>query len=111
MSGMIRIHTTTATEDEAKRLAEVLLTRRLVACVQIHGPVVSSYWWESKLQESVEWTCTIKTLAAAWDRVEAAIRDVHSYDEPQIVATEVVYVSAGYRKWVEDSVDLNSPEP
>ena len=60
--------------------------------------------WKSQIETSQEWVCTIKTLRALYPQVEQAIRDLHSYEEPEIVAIPIVTGSAGYLKWLADSV-------
>jgi periplasmic divalent cation tolerance protein len=97
--------TTAGSEEEAGRIASMLVERRLAACVQVVGPIVSRYRWEGALEEEREWQCLAKTAATAYEQVEAAIREVHSYDEPEIIATPIVAGSAGYLAWIDDNVD------
>ncbi|MCS7274858.1 MAG: divalent-cation tolerance protein CutA, partial [Candidatus Bipolaricaulota bacterium] len=52
MSGFIHVITTTASQDEAERIARALLEKRLAACVQIVGPITSFYWWQGKIEQS-----------------------------------------------------------
>jgi periplasmic divalent cation tolerance protein len=106
MTELIRIHTTAATEEEATTIARTLLEQRIVACVQIHGPVTSHYWWDGKLEESREWACTMKTTADAFAAAQAAIKSIHSYDVPQIVATRIFDASDNYARWVAESVEV-----
>jgi periplasmic divalent cation tolerance protein len=101
MTDCVQVLTTAASEEEARGIAEVLVERRLAACVQVVGPVVSRYRWQGKIEEEREWQCLVKTTRAAYEAVEAAIREVHSYDEPEIIATPIVAGSAGYLAWVE----------
>lgn len=102
MTDAIQIITTAATADEAQRIAAALVERRLVACAQVGGPITSTYWWQGKLESSQEWTCTAKTLRTKYAEVEATIRALHSYDEPEILALPVVSGSAGYLRWLAD---------
>lgn len=97
--------TTAGSEEEAGRIASLLVDRRLAACVQVVGPIASRYRWQGKVEEEREWQCLAKTTAAAYEAVEAAIREAHSYDEPEIVATPIVAGSAGYLTWVDENVD------
>jgi periplasmic divalent cation tolerance protein len=105
MSDCVQVLTTTGSEEEAGAIASLLLDRRLAACVQVVGPIVSRYRWQGAVEEDREWQCLAKTTRAAYEAVEAAIRDAHSYDEPEIVATPIVAGSAGYLAWVEANVD------
>lgn len=78
---------------------------RLAACVQVVGPITSRYRWQGEIEEEREWQCLAKTTRVAYDAVEAAIREVHSYDEPEIVATSIVAGSPGYLAWIDENVD------
>ncbi|HEY3492312.1 MAG TPA: divalent-cation tolerance protein CutA [Solirubrobacterales bacterium] len=105
MSDCLQVLTTTGSEEEAGRIASLLLDRRLAACVQVVGPIVSRYRWQGAIEEDREWQCLAKTTRAAYEAVEKAIRETHSYDEPEIVATPIVAGSAGYLAWIEENVD------
>jgi periplasmic divalent cation tolerance protein len=104
MTDCVQVLTTAGSEEEAGLIAELLVERRLAACVQVVGPVVSRYRWQGAIEEEREWQCLAKTTAAAYEAVEAAIREVHSYDEPEIIATPIVAGSAGYLAWIENEV-------
>jgi periplasmic divalent cation tolerance protein len=105
MTECVQVLTTAGSEEEAGRIAEMLVERRLAACVQVVGPIVSRYRWQGAIEEEREWQCLVKTTRAAYEAVEAAIREAHSYDEPEIIATPVVAGSAGYLRWIEEHVD------
>jgi periplasmic divalent cation tolerance protein len=105
MSDYVQVLTTVGSEAEAGRLAEALVERRLAACVQVIGPITSRYRWEGAIEEAREWQCLAKTTRGAFEAVEAAIREVHSYDEPEVIATPIVAGSAGYLAWIEENVD------
>ena len=104
MTDCVQVLTTAGSEEEAGRIAELLVERRLAACVQVLGPIVSSYRWQGAIEEAREWQCLAKTTRSAYASVEAAIREVHSYDEPEIIATPIVAGSAGYLAWIENEV-------
>jgi len=104
MTDCVQVLTTAGSEEEAGRIGELLVERRLAACVQVMGPIVSRYRWQGAVEEAREWQCLAKTTRAAYEAVEAAIREVHSYDEPEIIATPIVAGSAGYLAWVEENV-------
>jgi periplasmic divalent cation tolerance protein len=101
MTPFIQIATTTATREEAEQIAAVLIEQRLVACAQVTGPVASVYHWQDKVETGTEWLCTLKTRKTLFERVTAAIREVHSYQCPEIVATTIVAASADYLAWLE----------
>lgn len=104
MSDCLQVLTTAGSEEEAGRIGELLVARKLAACVQVVGPITSRYRWQGAVEKAREWQCLVKTTAAAYEAVEAAIREVHSYDEPEIIATPIVAGSAGYLAWVEENV-------
>lgn len=104
MSDCVQVLTTTGSEEEAGAIASLLLDRRLAACVQVVGPITSRYRWQGAVEEDREWQCLAKTTRAAYEAVEAAIREVHSYDEPEIIATPIVAGSAGYLAWIAENV-------
>lgn len=104
MAEFLQVMTTAGSEEEAERISSVLIDRRLAACVQVAGPIASRYRWRGEIEEDREWQCLAKTEAARYPDVEAAIREVHSYDEPEIVATPIVAGSRGYLDWVSESL-------
>jgi periplasmic divalent cation tolerance protein len=103
-AGYIQVLTTAASEDEAERISRELVERRLAACVQVIGPVSSRYRWRGEIEEEREWQCLAKTEAGRYLEVEAAIRAVHSYEEPEIIAFPITHGSSGYLKWVSDCI-------
>jgi len=105
VSDYVQVMTTAGSEEEAGRIASLLVERRLAACVQVVGPIASRYRWQGEIEEEREWQCLAKTTRAAYEAVEAAIREVHSYDEPEIIATPIVAGSAGYLAWINQNVD------
>jgi periplasmic divalent cation tolerance protein len=104
-TGVVQVLTTVGSEGEAARIASLLVEKRLAACVQVVGPITSRYCWEGAIEEEREWQCLVKTTASAYDEVEAAILEAHSYDEPEIIATPIVAGSPGYLTWLEENVD------
>jgi len=104
MADYVQVLTAAGSEEEAERISAALVEARLAACVQVVGPVASRYRWEGAVETAEEWQCLAKTIAALYPRVEAAIREIHSYDEPEIVATPIVAGSAGYLAWIGESV-------
>ena len=95
---------TAADEKEAEKIAERLLAERLAACVNIVGVARSRYWWEGKLEESRETLLIAKTTPACLDGLTAAVKAVHSYQVPEIIAVPIVGGSADYLKWIADEV-------
>jgi periplasmic divalent cation tolerance protein len=101
----IQVQTATATKADAELIAAALVERRLAACVQVLGPIISTYRWQAAVAHADEWLCLIKTERRLFDRVEEAIRELHPYETPEIIATAIVAGSADYLAWISDSVD------
>jgi periplasmic divalent cation tolerance protein len=104
MAEYVQVLTTAGSEEEAERIGALLIERRLAACVQVLGPIASRYRWQGKVEEAREWQCAAKTEAARYPEVEAAIREAHSYEEPEIVAIPILAGSRGYLDWVSASL-------
>ena len=104
MAEYLQVLTTAGSEEEAERIGAALIERRLAACVQVIGPISSRYRWQGKIETAREWICIAKTEASRYPEVETAIRELHSYEEPEIVATPIVAGSKGYLDWVGHSV-------
>jgi periplasmic divalent cation tolerance protein len=105
MTDHLQVLTTIDSEEAAERISAALVERRLAACVQVLGPIASTYRWQGEVQRAREWMCVAKTTAERYPEVEAAIRDLHPYDEPEIVATPIVAGSKGYLGWLAHNVD------
>jgi periplasmic divalent cation tolerance protein len=108
MAEPIHVTTTTADRADAERIAAALVAKQLAACVQVSGPIESTYRWKAQIESSEEWVCTIKTTREAYSQVEQAIRAIHSYEEPEIIALPIALGSAGYLKWIRESVKVDS---
>ena len=101
MADHIQVTTATDSKEHAEQAATMLVERRLAACVQIVGPIQSVYHWQGKIESGEEWLCVAKTRRELYDQVEAAIRESHPHDEPEIIATEIVAGSQGYLDWLD----------
>lgn len=108
MSDAIQVFTTVGDKAEAQRIARGLVERRLAACVQVLGPIHSSYWWQGEVETAEEYLCLIKADRRIYDELEAAIKDVHSYDTPEILAMPVVDGNADYLQWLQAELKQQS---
>ncbi len=96
--------TTTASQDEARRIASALVHRRQAACVNLVGPIESIYRWKDEVETTQEWLLLIKTTAALFDEVNATIRELHSYELPECVQVPIETGSEEYLNWIADNV-------
>jgi periplasmic divalent cation tolerance protein len=104
MSEHVQVISTTENKKDAERIAEFLVEKRLAACVQIFGPIASVYWWEGRVEKADEWFCLIKTTGALYENLESAIRKIHPYKVPEILAIPVVAGSKDYLSWLDGVV-------
>ena len=102
MKAYIQISTTTETKEEAQKIALYLVEQKLAACVQIGGPIESTYRWKGKVENAQEWLCLIKTRENLFDKVEAAIKKLHSYETPEIIAVPILEGSKEYLNWIDN---------
>jgi len=86
----------------AANLARVLLEQRLAACVNIGAPIESIYHWRGRIETGEEIPVVIKTRSVLYSEVEAAVRKIHPYDTPEIIAIPVVDGDARYLAWIAD---------
>ena len=101
---VIVVLTTVSGADEATRIARGLVERRLAACVNVLPEVRSIYRWEGAIEEQTEQLLLTKTTRARFADVSACIRELHSYDVPEIVALAATDVADAYAAWVRGSV-------
>ena len=96
--------TTAGSAEEARRIAQALVERRLAACVNIVPQIESVYRWQGRVENATEWLMIIKTQAEAFERIRDAIRELHSYDLPECVMLKVDAGSEPYLQWINDNV-------
>jgi periplasmic divalent cation tolerance protein len=101
MTPAIIVFTTAASRADANRIAQALVEQRLAACVQVDGPITSCYRWQGVVETAAEWRLSIKTREALYEQLEQAIRQLHTYEQPEIVALPITSGSAGYLNWIE----------
>jgi periplasmic divalent cation tolerance protein len=101
MADYIEVVTTTEKKEEAERIARTLVEARLAACVQIHGPIDSTYWWKGQIETAREWQCVAKSRADLFGEIDEAIRGVHPYEVPEILAVPIVAGSRAYLEWLD----------
>ena len=101
MADYIQIYTTTEKREEAKDIARNVVEKRLAACAQVLGPIASTYWWKGMIEEAEEWMCIMKSRRDLYEKLEATIRSIHPYEEPEILAVPIEAGSQGYLNWLD----------
>jgi periplasmic divalent cation tolerance protein len=100
----IAVFITTPNEEEASRLADMLVERKLAACVQILPAMESVYRWQGRIEKQTEVMLIAKTVSSQFAELEREVRALHSYDTPEIVAVPLTALSEPYRQWLKSSV-------
>lgn len=96
----IQVFTTTEKKEDAEVIAKALMERRLAGCVQIIGPITSTYWWKGRVETAKEWLCIIKSKKSLFEMLEKAIKETHPYETPEIIAIPIVVGGKDYLKWL-----------
>ena len=94
---------TTSTEEEAHRIADLLLNQRKAACINIL-PVDSLFWWQGRLEKAKESLLIVKTRASLLPEVIALVKGAHSYQIPEIIALPILGGNEDYLKWIDSEV-------
>ena len=101
MESFLQVTTTTESKEEAQLIAQHLVGGKLAACVQILGPITSTYRSKGKVESAEEWLCLIKTREGLYPELEKAIIGLHSYETPEIIAVPISKGSPDYIKWLD----------
>jgi periplasmic divalent cation tolerance protein len=96
---------TAASEAEAERIAEMLVGKRLAACVQVLPGMKSIYVWQGEVQRDREVLLLAKATRANFDELEREVRAIHSYATPEIIALPMAAASEPYLKWLISSCE------
>ena len=92
--------TTMPDETSAKILARTLVSEKLAACINLLPQMTSIYEWKGVSEEGTEHLLLIKSTARAYPGLEAAIREIHPYELPEIIATPISHGLPDYLNWI-----------
>ena len=100
MTEYIQVLTTVEYKTDAENIAKSLVEKKLAACVQILGPMTSYFHWQGKLDSAAEYLCMIKSREDLFADLEAAIKSMHPYEVPEIIATPITKGGKDYLNWL-----------
>ena len=100
------VFTNMSDRNAALELARTLVERRLAACANVLNGCTSIYRWKGTLEQAEEFPVLIKTRAVRYEELEAAIRELHPYELPEIVAVPAVRGLPDYLEWVAEETAL-----
>ena len=101
----IVIFITVDSPDEAHRIAEVLIKQRKAACVNIVPNVSSFFWWQDKIDTAQESLLIVKTKASLLNEIIVLVKEIHSYDVPEIIALPIAGGNQDYLSWIDKEVE------
>jgi periplasmic divalent cation tolerance protein len=104
----IMVFMTTATKHEAQKTVRSLLDKQLIACANIIGPVDSEFWWHGKIDKAKEFLVLMKSDEKLFEKLSKTIKNIHSYEIPEILALPLVRGWAPYLEWLNSTLNLAS---
>ena len=100
------VEVTTSGEKESKRIGKKVVEERLAACANVIPNIASFYWWKGVLEEGSESILLLKTKKSNLETLIKRIKELHSYENPAIIALPIEKGSKLYLKWIkEETVD------
>ena len=99
---IIMVMATVPNDEEGERIARTVVEERLAACCNAGLPIRSFYWWDSNVCDEPEKLLIFKTTAARMEALTTRIRELHSYDVPEVIALPVISGSEDYMNWVRE---------
>jgi len=93
---------TTKDKEEALQIAETLVTEKLCACVNVIDSVTSVFTWKGNLERAFECLLIIKTAIDLFPEILARIKELHSYDVPEIIALPILGGNPSYLRWIDE---------
>ncbi|WP_374339522.1 divalent-cation tolerance protein CutA [Methyloversatilis sp.] len=103
MTDLLLVFTSLPDAASAQRIARALVEARHAACVSIGAPVRSVFVWQCAIEETTEIPLMIKTTVAAYGALESALRALHPYEVPEIIALPVDRGLPAYLQWAHDT--------
>jgi len=95
---------TTSTQEEANKIVRQLLNQHLIACANTLSPVKSQYWWKKRIEETDEVLVIMKTQEKLFTKLTETIKQLHSYEVPEILALPITKGWPPYLEWLDSVV-------
>ena len=103
MSDAVIVFVTAGSDEEAVKIGKALVEEKLVACCNLIPRIRSIYWWKGEVCEEEERLLILKTQAALFPAVQSRVRELHSYDVPEIIALPIERGLPDYLTWIAES--------
>ncbi|RMD46796.1 MAG: divalent-cation tolerance protein CutA [Aquificota bacterium] len=101
----IVIFITVPSLDIGKQIAEKLIKEKLAACVNITSKVNSIYFWQGNIEKDDEFLLIIKSRKDRFEKLEKAVKTLHPYSVPEIIAMPLILGSGDYLNWINETLD------
>lgn len=108
MARHLVVFITTGSSEEAQKIAHALVEERLVACVNIVAPIQSVYRWQEKIQVDQETLLIVKTTAKAMEKLAKRVKQLHSYELPEIIAVPILAGARDYLHWMDEQIQATA---
>ena len=104
MAGFLIVFCSCGSEEEERMLAQAAVEKRLAACANVLPPMTSVYRWKGKVETAYEYLLLAKTTEDRFPALRQALKEMHSYEKPEIVAVGIANGSADYLAWISENV-------
>lgn len=101
------VYITAPNEEEAAKIAKILVEERLAGCVNIVKDIRSIYSWQGKLEDEKEVLMIVKTRLKLFSALTSKVKELHSYTVPEIIAMPIVDGSEDYINWLQKATRQN----
>lgn len=105
MTEILMVFTTFANEEDAARVARVLIEERLIACANLLGGARSLYRWKKGIEDTREVVVLMKTRKQDWTVLLSRLHELHPYEVPECVAVRVAAGAPKYMAWLEEALE------
>ena len=100
------VYVTASSMQEAKKLAQICVNKKLCACVNIFPPILSCYTWQDEYKETEETVFIMKTRENLFEALSAEIKKHHSYECPCIIFIPILKGEVSFLKWIKNHTTI-----
>ncbi|MEX2300827.1 MAG: divalent-cation tolerance protein CutA [Bryobacterales bacterium] len=111
MTDKVIVLTTCGKFEDAEKLAQGLIEKRLAACVNVVSGVRSYYRWQGKIENDAEFLLIVKTARGLVDQLRLELEKVHPYELPELIVAPIIDGSPNYLAWLDREVAAEAPPP
>ncbi len=102
LSQYVVIFVTASSDEEAQRIGRALIEEKLVACSNIASSIRSFYWWKGEICDETEVLLIAKSTQDQLEEIIKKVKELHSYEVPEIIALPILGGSKDYLNWIEE---------